>query len=179
LLSLFKLVNAMFANTPGFRNYVGLSGYADSPLHYGFKQTPVAEIELTFSTSIGETSYFARWASAASGTLIFTEERVEFLRTEITAPRVVDLGAGHSETNLIRAADDGDQTAIVALRLLRSCRLFHFHDTSDSCAARKPCYLEANRFLNPDAGNLAALLYLFRVHHHAIINERIRTSSLL
>jgi predicted ATPase len=165
LLSLFKLLNAMFATTPGFRNYVGLSGFADSLLHYGTRQTSIAEMELTFSTHNGETTYFARWAAATGGTLIFTEERVEFLRTGAPRPLVVDLGAGHPETNLLRSAEDGDPTAIVALRLLRSCRLFHFHDTSDNSAARKPCYVEANRFLYPDAGNLAAMLYLFREQH--------------
>ena len=94
-----------------------------------------------------------------------TEERVTFMRMGANKPTVVDLGAGHSETNLLRAADDGNQTASVALRLLRSCRLFHFHDTSESSAARQPCYVEANRFLYPDAGNLAAMLYLFREQH--------------
>lgn len=165
LLSLFKLLNAMFANTPGFRNYVGLSGFADSLLHYGSRQTPVAEMELSFVTETGETSYFARWAAASGGTLLFTEERVEYLRNGVTRAGVVDLGAGHSESNLIRSADEGNQTSVVALRLLRSCRLFHFHDTSDSSAARKPCHVETNRFLDPDAGNLAAMLYLFREHH--------------
>ena len=165
LLSLFKLLNSMFANTPGFRNYVALNGYADSLLHYGSKQTPVAEMELTFLTDAGETTYLARWEAGAGGQLIFTEERVEFLRTGMHDPQIVDLGAGHLETSLIRFAEDGNPTARIALQLLRSCRLFHFHDTSDSSAARKPCYVEANRFLYPDAGNLAAMLYLFRERH--------------
>ena len=165
LLSLFKLLNAIFANTPGLRNYVGQCGFADSLLHYGVKQTPVAEMELTFTTETGDTTYLARWAAAAGGTLIFTEERVTFLRTGAVKPIVVDLGAGHPETNLLRVADEGNQTAAVALRLLRSCRLFHFHDTSESCAARQPCSVDANRFLLPDAGNLAAMLYLFSQQH--------------
>ena len=167
LLSLFKLLNAMFANTLGFRNYVGHSGHADSLLHYGSRQTPVAEMELVFQTETGETSYFARWAAAAGGSLIFTDERVTFLRLGQTHgnPAVVDLGAGHTETNLIQAADQGNQTAVVALILLRSCRLFHFHDTSDNSAVRNPCSVETNRFLYPDAANLAAMLYLFRQKH--------------
>ena len=165
LLSLFKLMNAMFANTPGLRTYVGKSGFADSLLHYGVRQTPVAEMELTFSTDKGETTYFARWASAAGGSLIFTEERVEFLREGSPKPYLLELGAGHTETNLLRFVEDGNKTAEVALRLLRACRLFHFHDTSDSSAARQPCLVEANRFLFPDAGNLAAMLYLFRQQH--------------
>lgn len=170
LLSLFKLLNAMFSNTPGLRNYVGKSGFADSLLHYGVRQTPVAEMELTFATVQGETTYFARWAAAAGGTLIFTDERVEFLREGSHKPYVIELGAGHTETNLVGAIQDGEvravaQTADVALKLLRGCRLFHFHDTSDTCAARQPCSVDANRFLYPDAGNLAAMLFLFRQQH--------------
>jgi predicted ATPase len=165
LISLFKLLNSMFANTPDLRNYVGRAGSADSLLHYGSRQTPVAEIEFRFSTEAGETGYFARWAAAAGGSLIFTEERVEFHGTGAPNQVIVNLGAGHVETLLLRAADDGNQTAAVALRLLRSCRLFHFHDTSDNSAVRTPCYVEANRFLYPDAGNLAAVLYLFREKH--------------
>jgi len=162
LLSLFKLLNAMFANTPGFRNYVAIQGGAQSLLHYGVRRSPVAEMELTFEAETGETTYFASWAAASGGTLIFTHERVAFQRTGSYNPVLVDLGAGHSESNLIQRAEDGNQTCRVALRLLRSCRLFHLHDTSENCAARQPSFLEANRFLYPDAGNLAAMLYLFR-----------------
>ena len=175
LLSLFKLLNAMFANTPGLRTYVGQSGFADSVLHYGSRETPTAEMELTFASENGETTYFARWAAAAGGTLIFTEERISFLRTGLQKPLVVELGAGHAETNLLRSADDGDQTCEVALKLLRACRLFHFHDTSENCAARKPCYVEANRFLYPDAGNLAAMLYLFRQHNPTAFRRIVAT----
>ena len=165
LFSLLKMLNAMFGNIPSFRNHVARSGFADSLLHYGVRQTPVAEMELTFTTENGETSYFARWAAAARGELIFIEERVQFHRMGHREPDLLDLGAGHSETNLPRAADDGNQTAVITLSLLRRCRLFHFHDTSDQSAARNPCALEANRFLFPDAGNLAAMLYLFRQRH--------------
>jgi predicted ATPase len=165
LLSLFKLLNAMFAKTPGFRNYVGMNGYASSLLHYGSKHTPVAEIGFTFGTYTGETRYVARWAEAAGGTLIFTEEKVEYQREGWSTAQIVPLGAGHSETKLVDSAEEGNQTSEAALDLLRSCRLFHFHDTSENCAARRPCLVEANRFLYPDAGNLAAMLYLFQERH--------------
>jgi predicted ATPase len=167
LLSLFRLLNVMFAATPGLRNYVGMSGYGNSLLHYGSRETPVAELELTFETDAGENCYLARWAAAAAGSLIFTEERVEFLRSGAPAPYVVDLGAGHPETNLIRSAEDGNHTSAVVLRLLRSCRLFHFHDTSENSAVRRPSYIEANRFLYPDAGNLASMLYLYKEKYPA------------
>ncbi len=167
LLSLFKLLNVLFAGTPGLRNYVGMNGYADSLLHYGSRETPVAELELVFETDAGEYRYLGRWAAAAGGALIFTEERAEFLISGAVAPFVVDLGAGHPETNLVRSAEDGNATSAVVLQLLRSCRLFHFHDTSENSAIRRPSYIEANRFLYPDAGNLAAMLYLYKQRYPA------------
>lgn len=165
LLSLFRFLNAAFANTPGLRNHVGRSGYVDSLLHYGSNRTASLELELVFATATGETTYDARWAAGASGALVFTEERVSFQRNGQEKAQSLDLGAGHAESELPAMAAAGDQTAQVALKLLRSCRLFHFHDTSDGSAARMPCNIESNRFLQPDAGNLAAMLYFFREKH--------------
>jgi predicted ATPase len=167
LLSLFRLLNALFARTSDLRSHVARHGFADSLLHYGLRQTPVAELEVDFQTVTDDTRYLARWAAAAGGSLIFVDARVEFLRTGSSAPQVVPLGAGHTETNLVRAAEDGNRTAAITLGLLRSCRLYHFHDTSEHSTARAPGYTEANRFLYPDAGNLAAMLYLFREKHPA------------
>jgi predicted ATPase len=47
-------------------------------------------------------------------------------------------------------------------RLLDQCRVYHFHDTSSSARARGYCYVGNDRWLMPDAGNLAAMLYRFR-----------------
>ncbi|MGL4422013.1 MAG: AAA family ATPase, partial [Gemmataceae bacterium] len=166
LLSLFKLMNQMFAKTPGFRNYVAQNGFAESLLHYGSKRTPVAELELKFGSETGEVNtYYARWGAGAAGMLIFLEERATYLQPEKAKEFRIDLDAGHIESHLLETADFGDKTAKTALWLVRACRLFHFHDTSPTCAARQPCYVEANRFLAPDAGNLAAMLYLFREKH--------------
>ena len=42
---------------------------------------------------------------------------------------------------------------------LESWQLYHFHDTSDSAKVKQTGDLEDNRFLKPDARNLAAFLY--------------------
>lgn len=163
LLSLFKLLDEL--SSTRLRAYVGQNGYADSLLHYGSRQTPVAELELTFSVSAGELTYFARLGVAARGALIFLGEHIEVLETGSLEPRRVDLGAGHPETNLIQAIEGGNSIAKTAWRLLLSCRLFHFHDTSDTSGARMPCYIEGNHSLSPDADNLASMLYLYRERH--------------
>jgi predicted ATPase len=175
LLSLFKLIGVMFAGPPGLRTHVGLYGYADSLLHYGSRETPTAELELLFETDAGEYEYRARWAAGAGGSLIFTEERVESLGSGAKGPIVVDLGAGHAETNLVRSAEDGDPTSAVILGLLRSCWPYHFHDTSENSAIRRPSYIEGNRFLYPDAGNLAAVLYLYKMKYPAAYRRIVAT----
>ena len=174
LLSLFDLLDDLFDASLGFRRYVGMNGYADSLLHYGSGQTPVAELELAFETRAGEIVYYAKWGAGIGGSLIFSEERVTFVRTDSAKPTVIELGAGHSESHLLRAAEDGGETA-TALQLLRSCRQFHFHDTSENSAARMPSLIEANRFLYSNAGNLASMLYLFR-EQYPVAFKRIRAT---
>ena len=72
------------------------------------------------------------------------------------------LGGGHKETALRHAADENNQTAAVIRGLLSRCRVFHFHDTSDTSAMRCSCSLNDNRHLYPDGGNIAAMLYVYR-----------------
>ncbi len=175
LISLFKMLNEMFAHEPGFRNYVGKSGGADSLLHLGKKNSPTAEMELTFQAENGLTTYFASWAAAAGDSLIFTNERIEFLRDGFSSPVVKELGAGHTESNLIDAVTDDDITCKVALQFLRRCRLFHFHDTSENASVRHSSDLRHDRFLFPNADNLATILLLFQKRYPALFNRVTQT----
>ena len=167
LISFFKLLNAMFAQQPALQEFIGTAGGADAVLHFGSRRTPVAEIELVFDTVSGQSSYYARWAAAAMGTLVFAEERCEFLQTGHSTPQVVQLGAGHTESRLNDCAA-GQPSAGVLLGLLRRCHRFHFHDTSERSAIRGPSYIHADRFLYPDGGNLASMLYLYQQTHPAV-----------
>ena len=125
LISVFKMMNAMFAHDPGFRNYVGQSGAADSILHFGKKKSPTAEMELEFDTNTGITKYFAGWAAAAQDSLIFTDERAEFHRTNYSNPVVRHVGAGHSESQLGEFAElQNDKTSKTTLHLVRGVPTF-------------------------------------------------------
>ena len=44
-------------------------------------------------------------------------------------------------------------------KVLNSCRVFHFHDTSAQAGIRQTGDIDQNRSLQSDAGNLAAFLY--------------------
>jgi len=60
---------------------------------------------------------------------------------------------------------------------LDSFRVYHFHDTSDTAAVKGTCEVEDNRFLRPQAENLAAFLYWLQEKqpdHLALIEGTLR-----
>ena len=60
---------------------------------------------------------------------------------------------------------------------LKSWRVYHFHDTSETAAVKQPHDLSDSRYLRPDAANLGAFLHLLRQTHpdrYKRIRETIR-----
>lgn len=160
LISFFKMLNEMMAGR--FQLYIGTSGRAQSLLHFGPKITPQIEAKLEFEVENGVDTYQLRLSYAAGDTLIFVEETLSFLQTSFTSPKIDELGVGHQETQISKAAKENKITAKKLKYLLDRCRVYHFHDTSSTAGVRQSCYVGDNRWLKPDAGNLAALLLRFR-----------------
>jgi len=174
LVSFFKLLNEMMGDR--LQDFIGRSGGADCLLFYGKKTTTQIEAALTFQTEVGENKYSLRLAHAAGETLIFTEERVHFQRERHPGkPYEKSLGAGHRETRLHEVTEEGDLTAKSIRWLLNNCRVFQFHDTSDTSKMRGICYINDNRFLRHDAGNLAAILYKLREMQEAAYHQIVGT----
>lgn len=171
LISFFKMLNEMMAGC--FQQYIGTSGRAQSLLYFGPKTTLQIEAKLEFEVENGLDTYHMRLFHAAGDTLIFAEETLSFLQTDWGSPRIDPLGAGHQETKIGNAAENGKQTAKVLKYLLDRCRVYHFHDTSSTADVRQSCYVGDNRWLMPDAGNLAALLLRFRKENGGTAYQRI------
>ena len=177
LISFFKMLNEMMAGR--FQLYVGTSGRAQSLLRFGPKLTPQIEAQLEFEVGNGVDTYYLRLFHAAGDTLIFAEETLSFLQTGWTSPRIDQLGAGHQETKISEAAKEGKQTAKTLEFLLNRCRVYHFHDTSSTAEVRQSCYVDENRWLKPDAGNLAALLLRFREEDYPVYQRIVGTIRLI
>lgn len=171
LVSFFKMLNEMMAGR--LQQYIGTSGRAQSLLHFGPKVTPQIEAKLEFEVENGIDTYLLRLFYAAGDTLIFAEETLSFLETGYSSPRTDSLGAGHLETKISAAADNGIEIAKTLKFLLNRCRVFHFHDTSSTAGVRQSCYVGDNRWLMPDGGNLAALLLRFREEKGGLAYNRI------
>lgn len=168
-LLLFRLLNAL---TEGrLQNFVGMRGGASVLLHYGVKRTPALSLELCFHSDTGANRYSVTLVAVAPDTLIFSEERIEWLPAG-GAPKQFVFEGGGRETQLAEVIDvstptSKSKTAQTIKYRLDRFRSYHFHDTSESAGVKKLCDLNDNRFLRADASNLAAFLFMLKSAHYA------------
>jgi predicted ATPase len=179
LVSFFNMLNYMV--TGALQNYIAERGYADSFLHFGSKETRSIWAKLEFEGDNKENSYEFTLTYAAGDILIFTEEKVTYIRSGSSNPYNITLNPGSRDTDLISfvqrtSEKPQDKTTVrVILNLLKLCRVYHFHDTSPNAKIRGKGYIEDYQFLKHDAGNLAAFLYRlknnnqFEPHYNKIV----------
>ncbi len=177
LVSFFKMLNEMMGMR--LQTHIATTGRAQSLLHFGPKTTPQMEAKMVFESDNGIDTYNMRLFHAAGDTLIFAEEKLSFLQAGYPRPRLADLGSGHGETRIVQKADEGNPTARVFRNLLNYCRVYHFHDTSATARVRQYCYIGDNRWLMPDAWNLAALLLRLRDSNEAAYKRIVSTIRLI
>jgi predicted ATPase len=170
VISVFKLLN--FLTTGALQEFIARGGGSMSLLHYGPSVTPRMDLALEFVGDFRTSRYECTLASAAPDTLIFTNEEITYHLVELSNPQKVTLGAGHKESGLTASKNT---TARVLLRLLRGCRTYQFHDTSENAKIRKGGYVEDTRYLRSDAGNLAAFLLVLRQKYRAHYDIILRT----
>lgn len=157
LVAFFEMLNYMM--TGALQHYIGEKGYANSLLHFGSKVTPLLEAKLQFESDDATDKYRFKLVAVAGDTLMFTNEELEFQSTSSQEPLLIELGAGHKESGLKEGANRGKKTIQFIYRLLSTCRVFQFHDTSATAKIRLQGYIEDNSFLRSNGGNLAAFLY--------------------
>jgi predicted ATPase len=173
LVSFFKMLNEMMGGR--IQQYIGTSGRGQSLLYFGPKVTLQLQGQLEFEAENGSDWYSMRMSHAAGDTLVFADETLRFLAKGYSTPKVMTLGAGHHETRIPDEANKGEQTAKVFRHLLNQCRVYHFHDTTLTARVRQFCYINDNRWLMPDAGNLAAVLFAYR-ERASVVYRRIVSS---
>lgn len=159
LISFFKLLRSMMQSPGKMQFFIGQSGGANSLLFDGAAITPQMEAELNFETDSGRNDYLFRVFHAAADTLIFAEERYRFSRNTFDElANWNSLDSGHKEAKLIEVNNLGDATARTIFRLIQSCAVYQFHNTSDTARVRQRWNIEDNRYLREDAANLAPFL---------------------
>lgn len=173
IIAFFKLLNELMGER--LQRYIGATGRATGNLHFGPKVTPQLEAEMEFEVENGTDTYRMRLFHVAGDSLIFAEETLAFHPTGDPAPRNVSLGGGHKETRLGDEAEEGGPMARTLRHLMNRCRVYHFHDTSPTSRVRQYCYVGQNRWLMPDAANLAAILYSLKIQKKVVYRRIVST----
>ncbi len=143
--------------------YVATRGGADSILHFGRKTTPELEFFLEFGDGATANAYRLRLEGTDESGLVISSETSYHHEKKIYSKAYSNYVSGYSNESKLR--DNGHMSAGQVTRDLDSYRVYHFHDTSETAAAKGICDLEDNRILRPQAENLAAFLYLLQVKH--------------
>ena len=160
LIFFFKMLSWMMASFGNLQDFIGRSGGANALLCDGSENTPQIEATLTFETENGQNEYYLRLSYAAQDTFIFTEEKYRFSYWQgPSKANWKSLGAGHQEAQLIQDAETPvGKTTKWILRLLRECKVYQFHNTSETARIRRKWNVSDHRYLKEDGANLAPFL---------------------
>jgi len=151
-VNLFKMLNEIVESR--FQSLIKKSGGANTILHFGSKKTSLLEIRVEFQAN----SYWFKLASTTDDLLYFEEEGCSGKGYQYFTPFVINLlSENRNETGL--NPSQGNIESSVS-QSIKSWKLYHFHDSSDTSLMKKMCPIEDNVRLKPDASNLSAYLYL-------------------
>ncbi|NQU04799.1 MAG: AAA family ATPase, partial [Calditrichaeota bacterium] len=166
-LSLFEMLNAMIIG--GLQLYIAQTGYANSILYYGLKNTSEIPIKMIFDEDRGQFEYVMKLVSTKKDTLIFEEEKASAPSNYMPLDRgkerqgkYVDIVKDDfKESGLNDSLHKGKMYSGVPGYFFRNCKPFHFNDTTESADVRNFTRFDYDQ-LYADAGNLAAYLYMLQ-----------------
>ncbi len=162
LVSYFHMLRELVEGRLVF--WVGKQGGANRLLTFGVKETPQLYSHIEF----GENAYGFRLEHAVGDRFVFEDEDLSYGYKH-------PLGSGHQESLLksqLRAdSTESPRRADYSYASISSWKVFHFHDTSDRARIMYPGALNDNRYLRPDASNLAAYLYMLKKKHRDVYDQ--------
>jgi predicted ATPase len=153
-ISLFKMMSEIAEGR--LQNLVRKAGGANAILHFGSKATHSMNIKIDFAPN----GYWLKLVPTADDTLYFEEEGCSFQGPGYDKPYTLGtLSSDRKESGL--PAISGN-IAASALESIKSWKLYHFHDTSDTSLMKKTSLIDDNSRFRPDASNLPSYLYLLQ-----------------
>lgn len=165
-IEVFSFLNAIREGR--LQEYVVKAGGADRLLFFGSKRTDSISLEVSFETRVN--AYQIDLRRTAEDELIPMNETVSFWEkgAHPGGPYLESISRVGKEAGISSASVR--RVARYVRDHLASWRLYHFHDTSGASPMKRTQDVNDNRFLRPDASNLAAYLYYLREKHEASYN---------
>ena len=135
--------------------YTGETGGANAILYLGRKKTKKLRLQIEFEG--GTNIYEFELIPTDDDRFIFGDETTYYWNmSNFPDPGKNESWSGHTEA---RVVESKKPVASHVRQHLESYRIYHFHDTSPSAQVKQTGDINDNRFLQPDAGNLAAFLF--------------------
>ena len=174
-ISIFRLLNEIIENR--LADYSVRVG-ADTLLYFGLQVTDRIDLELDF----GEYRYFATLVPASANSLVFVNENTYYLNAAERQFSGMNLKEAHSETMLYDEEYINETPKPLVdniLRVLKGCKVYHFHDVSREARIKQIGDLHDNRYLRPDGANLAAFLYLLQERYRPYYDRIVQSVRLI
>lgn len=160
LINVFRFLNRIVSRN--LQLYVSENGGAERFLYHGQKVT--SQIKMAFEFGLNSYSFVLK--PAIGDTLIFYYECIYYYGFYLKPDWSTVIGTGTKESSLEEEAKSGrGQVSQHVLAQVTRWIVYHFHDTSKSAPSKNIGNIDDNRFLRPDAANLAAFLYWMRQTH--------------
>jgi len=153
-ISFFKLLDNLYLRN--FQNYIADYAGAENILYFGLKQSDYLYCNIEFDKT---NRYYLKLRPNKEGNLYFETEGTQFNYGKWDNQ---DLGNGYNESILIKQKY-GRYEYVKAY--MKSFKVFHFHDTSNTAKIKQKCDINDNEYLRDDARNLAAYLYVLQEKH--------------
>lgn len=160
-ISVFRLLKDIV--NKNLESFVINKGGANKILYLGRKISKEIEISI-----VSNNNKYSCWLipNENNNLLYFNNEMVSFK---------INIGKKEwydeiilNRTTVTKIYDKNTQVARYTSKEFSNFNIYHFHDTSSSAGVKQFCDVYDNRYLNPDASNLAAYLYLLQQKHHNI-----------
>lgn len=135
------------------QTYVEKNGFANTFFHFGSKNTPNLEIDI----DVGFNGYHARFSHGADDDSLVFEK--EYCRIK-SSNKIWTVKGKKGESGLLPGGEAKSKYVRDYTReYLEQCRVYHFHDTSQTAGFKQACDLTASDYLYSNANNIAAFLY--------------------
>jgi predicted ATPase len=152
-ISVFKFLNQ--ATEQQLQLSVRLEGGANALLHYGRKTTSRIRVMLMFE----QNGYECALIPTNDDTLIFKEETGYFHSAGHAKPYRDGYPVALQESVLPKMAAERGKIPAYVLNQLKSWKIYHFNDTSDSAPVKATRDINDNLYFRSDAANLASFLF--------------------
>lgn len=152
-ISMFKLMAALADGN--LQTFVQQQGGPDALLHGSRKRTEQIDAEIYFEKNSSNIAngYRISLIPTQDNRLVFSREETWIDGHYVSKP--IALGKGHDEAKL---RDDKQKVSTYVRPAMQGWRQYHFHDTSDSAAVKRPHGSNDNLRLKSAAENLAAYM---------------------